>query len=84
MSKLDSIPFTTPDTAFRGRLSESDAQKEYIAAIEQGVKFAASGHEGQWLYSDVDNIAALYPNGDKVIMPCTDPLNWIKEAQRKL
>jgi len=84
MSKLDSIPFTTPATAFRGRRSEGDAQKEYIAAMDEGIKFAASGHDGQWLYSDGKYIAALYPNGDTIQMPCTDTLNWIREAQRKL
>ena len=80
MPLLDRIPLTDPERTL-GRFSQHEGQAEYVACMEAGLSFAASGHEGQWLYFDGDHIAVLYPNGDKVYAPYRG-LNWITEAQK--
>ncbi len=80
MSTIENVPLTVPGTT-PGRFTESEGQAEYVACMQAGVSFAASGREGQWLYHDGERIVALYPNGDKVSAPYRG-LDWIREAQK--
>ena len=77
---IENVPLTKPEKPL-GRFSESDAQREYVECMTSGLSFAASGHEGQWLYHDGRRILSLYPNGDRVSKPYTG-LKWIEEAQK--
>jgi hypothetical protein len=80
MKTLDDIPLSAPQMNGR-RFTQSQGQLEYVACKRAGLDFAASGHQGQWLYSDGKRVVALYPNGDKVSAPFHG-LHWITEAQK--
>ena len=82
MNIEDIVPLTNPEPAYRGRYSDLDAQREYVECISRGIGFAASGHEGQWLYRHAGRVCALYPDGTKVSAPSDKSIMWINQAQK--
>jgi len=75
------VPLTIPKNVRRRRFTESEGQAEYVACMEAGLSFAASGTEGQWLYYDGETILAVYPDSVQVSRPFKG-LHWITEAQK--
>ena len=80
MESLHNAPFTATDSIARRRFTESEAQAEYVFCMQEGIQFAASGPNGEWLYRNGNTIMALRWDHEKAF-DTFKSLEWIPAAQ---
>ncbi len=80
---MSKFPLTNPDSGGMFRFSQLDGQREYVACMEKGIGFAASGPKGEWIYNWKGKTTVVRPFYENLSWDYGN-IDWISNAQKRI